>query len=70
MDTMRDFAPFRVEIDKLCATFDRPPAKDELVDAYWNSLRDTRLSEIQRNVARIIRTATKDTRSASSGASG
>jgi hypothetical protein len=62
MDTMRDFAPFRAEIDKLCATFDRPPAKDELVDAYWNSLRDARLSEIQRNVARIIRTATKETK--------
>jgi hypothetical protein len=62
MDTMRDFAPFREEIDKLCATFDRPPAKDELVDAYWNSLRDTQLSEIRRNVARIIRTATRDTK--------
>jgi len=62
MDTMRDFEPFRAEIDKLCATFDRPPAKDELVDAYWNSLRDIRLSEVQRNVARIIRTATRETK--------
>lgn len=62
MDTMRDFAPFRAEIDKLCATFDRPPAKDELVDAYWNSLRDVTIAEIRRNVARIIRTATRDTK--------
>lgn len=62
MDTMRDFAPFRGEIDKLCATFDRPPAKDELVDAYWNSLRDIQLAEVRRNVARIIRTATRETK--------
>jgi len=62
MDTIRDFAPFRGEIDKLCATFDRPPAKDELVEAYWNSLRDVRFSEVQRNVARIIRTATRESK--------
>lgn len=62
MDTMTDFNPFRDELDKLCATFDRPPAKDELVDAYWNSLRDVRLSEVKRNVARIIRTATRETK--------
>jgi hypothetical protein len=62
MDTMRDFTPFRAELDKLCATFDRPPAKDELVNAYWESLRDARFSEIQRNVQRIIRNATKETK--------
>jgi hypothetical protein len=62
MDTIKDFAPFRTEIDKLCATFDRPPAKDELVDAYWNSLRDVRFSEVQRNVQRIIRNATRETK--------
>lgn len=62
MDTIRDFGPFRGEIDKLCATFDRPPAKDELVEAYWNSLRDVRFSEVQRNVARIIRTATRESK--------
>jgi hypothetical protein len=62
MDTMRDFEPFRLELDKLCATFDRPPAKDELVEAYWASLRDVRFTEVQRNVARILRTATKETK--------
>ena len=62
MDAMRDFVPFRAELDKLCATFDRPPAKDELVNAYWESLRDAHFSEIQRNVKRIIRTATKETK--------
>lgn len=62
MDTIRDFEPFRKEMDKLCATWDRPPAKDELVEAYWNSLRDVRFSEVQRNVARLTRTATRDTK--------
>lgn len=62
MDTQKDFEPFRKQLDALCATFDRPPAKDEMVEAYWNSLRDVRFSEVQRNVARIVRNATKDTK--------
>lgn len=62
MDTHRDFEPFRRELDKLCATFDRPPAKDELVEAYWSSLRDVRFLEVQRNVERIIRNASKETK--------
>ncbi|HZP86618.1 MAG TPA: hypothetical protein VFB54_07335 [Burkholderiales bacterium] len=62
MDTQRDFAPFRKLLDQLCVTFDRPPAKDELVNAYWDALRDARFDEVSRNVARIIRTATEKTR--------
>jgi len=61
MDTARDFEPFRGLMDKLCATFDRPP-KDEVVEAYWNSLRDVRFAEVERNVTRVIRNATADTK--------
>jgi hypothetical protein len=62
MDSMRDYKPFQALLDQLCATFDRPPAKDELVQAYWAALKETSLAEIRRNVERIIRSATSATK--------
>lgn len=49
-------------IDQLCATFDRPPARDEMRQAYWKALHDVRLSEVRANVDRLIRTATSTSR--------
>jgi hypothetical protein len=57
-----EFNQFRELLDELCATWDRPPAKDELVRAYWDALKDVRFSEVRANATRILRTATKDTR--------
>jgi hypothetical protein len=62
MDTMRDYEPFRTLLDQLCATFDRPPAKDELVQSYWAALKDVHFAEVRRNVERIVRTATSATK--------
>jgi hypothetical protein len=62
MDRAHDFDPFRALLDQLCAVFDRPPAKNELVQAYWDALRFAPIAEIERNVKRIVRTATKSTR--------
>ena len=56
MDTMRDYKPFQALLDQLCASWDRPPAKDELVQAYWSALKDVSFAEVKRNVERLIRT--------------
>lgn len=57
-----EFNQFRELLDEICATWDRPPAKDELVRAYWEALKDVRISEVRANVTRILRTATKETK--------
>ena len=57
-----EFDQFRELLDQLCATGDRPPAKDELVKAYWDALKDVRLSEVRANATRVLRTATSSTR--------
>lgn len=62
MDTQRDYAAFRSILDELCAAWDRPPAKDELVASYWRVLKDRNLSEIRSNATRLLATASKDTR--------
>jgi hypothetical protein len=62
MDTMRDYTPFRALLDQLCASWDRPPAKDELVQAYWAALKDVSLAEVKRNIERLIRTGTSVTK--------
>lgn len=62
MDTMRDYKPFQSLLDQLCASWDRPPAKDELVQAYWAALKDVSFAEVKRNVERLIRTATSATK--------
>jgi len=49
-------------IDQLCASFDRPPARDEMRQAYWKALHDVRLSEVRANVDRLIRAATSQSR--------
>ncbi len=49
-------------IDQLCAAFDRPPARDEMREAYWNALHDVRLSEIRGNIDRLIKLATRDSK--------
>ena len=59
MNQLTEYEPFRALLDGLCATWDRPPAKDEMVSAYWSALKDARYSEIKRNVERLIRTATR-----------
>lgn len=61
MNREQDFAQFRRLLDQLCATWDRPPAKDELVEAYWEALRFDSLTEIERNARRIMKTAGRRT---------
>lgn len=53
-----DYESFRQLLDQLCATWDRPPAKDELLQAYWQALRDVNLHEVKRKVEEVLRTAT------------
>lgn len=62
MNQLTEYEPFRALLDGLCATWDRPPAKDEMVLAYWNALKDTRYGEVKGNVERLIRTATRDSK--------
>lgn len=62
MDTQRDYEPFRNLLDQLCATWDRPPAKEALVQSYWNALKEVRYAEVKANVERIIRTATRESK--------
>jgi len=57
MDTMQDSGHFRTLLDQLCAVWDRPPAKDEQVKAYWHALRDVKFSEVRANAERIMRSA-------------
>jgi hypothetical protein len=53
-----EFDAFQKLLDQLSVTWTGFAAKDELVTAYWEALRDVRLSEVQGNVQRILRTAT------------
>jgi hypothetical protein len=62
MNQLTEYEPFRALLDGLCATWDRPPAKDEMVSAYWNALKDARYGEVKSNVERLIRTATRDSK--------
>ena len=62
MNWATDYEPFQKLLDGLCATWDRPPAKDELVAAYWGALKDASYAEIRRNVDRLIKTATRDSK--------
>jgi hypothetical protein len=62
MDLAKDFDAFQALLDQLCAVFDRPPAKKELVQAYWEALRFAPFGEVERNANRIVRTATKSAR--------
>jgi hypothetical protein len=62
LNQLTEYEPFRALLDGLCATWDRPPAKDEMVSAYWNALKDARYSEVKSNVERIIRSATRDSK--------
>jgi hypothetical protein len=62
MNQLTEYEPFRALLDGLCATWDRPPAKDEMVLAYWNALKDARYGEVKGNVERLIRTATRDSK--------
>lgn len=63
MDAQRDFAPFREDMDQLCATLREGgfKASDAMVKAYWDALRDVPYAEFHANVKRIIATANKDT---------
>jgi hypothetical protein len=58
MQTSKEYDAFTGLLDQLCAAWDRPPAKDELSKGYWNALKDCPLAEVERNVQRILRTAT------------
>lgn len=49
-------------LSELCGALDKPPMRDETKNAYWKALHDARLSEVQFNVERIIRTATSTTK--------
>jgi chorismate mutase len=62
MDTQRDYAAFRAVLDELCAAWDRPPAKDELVASYWRVLKEYNLTEIRSNATRLLATASRETR--------
>lgn len=62
MITQTDFEPFRLLLDQLCAAFDRPKAKDELVNAYWEALHEVRFAEVERRVKNILKTATSKTK--------
>ena len=53
-----DFGAFGEILDQLCATWDRPPARDELRNAYWSALQDVSLREMRANAERLMRTAT------------
>lgn len=62
MNQLTEYESFRALLDGLCATWDRPPAKDEMVSAYWNALKDVRYGEVKSNVERLIRIATRDSK--------
>jgi hypothetical protein len=62
VNEITEYEPFRALLDGLCATWDRPPAKDEMVLAYWNALKDARYGEVKSNVERLIRTATRESK--------
>lgn len=62
MNQLSEYEPFRALLDGLCATWDRPPAKDEMVSAYWTALKDVRYGEVKNNVERLIRTATRESK--------
>ena len=58
MDSRRDFDAFGGMMDQLCAAWNRP-VSDDVVKSYWSALKDVPLPEVERNVARIIKTATR-----------
>lgn len=62
MNQLTDYEPFEKLLDALCATWDRPPAKPEMVAAWWTALKDARFGEVKGNIERLIRTATRDSK--------
>lgn len=62
MNLMTDYDPFTKLLDGLCATWDRPPAKEEMLSAWWNALKDAPYAEVKRNVDRLIKTATRNSK--------
>ena len=62
MNQITEYEPFEKLLDALCATWDRPPAKPEMVAAWWAALKDVRFGEVKGNIERLIRTATRDSK--------
>lgn len=62
MDKLRDYDALTGLLDQLRAAWGLPPATDDLAKAYWTGLKDVALSEVERNVTRLIRTASSDKR--------
>lgn len=58
---LEEFDAFKGELKQLCATLGKPYT-DALGAAYWRSLRDVTLDEIQLHVERILLNATKETK--------
>ena len=57
MHLAHDFERFRSVLDQVCSTWDRPPAKDDLVKAYWEALKDITFAEFERNAKQLMRLA-------------
>lgn len=49
----KDFEAFRRELAQLCEAYNRP-CNDELVQSYWRSLKDLKLSEVASSIQRIL----------------
>lgn len=56
-----EFDLFKAELKQLCASFGKAYT-DALAQAYWRSLQDVSLDEVQANVERVLFTAGKEAR--------
>lgn len=61
MDQQRDFATFRSLMARLCETMSKP-VTDELIEAWWKSLRTVNFDEVERRMEVFIARATDTTR--------
>ncbi len=58
---LEEFDAFKGELKQLCATLGKAYT-DALAEAYWRSLRDVDLDEVQSHVERILLNANRDTK--------
>ncbi|HEY1900726.1 MAG TPA: hypothetical protein VGG49_13140 [Steroidobacteraceae bacterium] len=61
MDLQRDYPKFKLLLQRLCETLDKP-CKDELVESWWKSLRHVELVSVERRIDAFLATATADTK--------